>query len=64
LITNVFSHQEVYIYLWLFILIFKFPDLVGVVHNVQAFLLKHVEKGACVTKEYLKICQEGNFLKI
>jgi hypothetical protein len=43
----------------LFTLFFKFPDLVGVVHNVKAFLLKHVEKGACVTKEYLKICHEG-----
>jgi hypothetical protein len=42
----------------LFTLIFKFPDLVGVVHNVKASLLKHVEKGACVTKEYLKICQK------
>ena len=38
---------------------FKFPDLVGVGHNVKALLLKHVEKGACVTKQYLKICQEG-----
>jgi hypothetical protein len=38
---------------------FKFPDLFGVVNNVKALLLKHIAKGACVTKEYLKICQEG-----
>jgi hypothetical protein len=47
----------------LFTLFFKLPDLVGVVHNVKAFLLKHVEKGACVTKEYLNICQEGKCLE-
>jgi len=42
----------------LFTLFFKFLDLVGVVHNVKAFLLKRVEKGSCVKKKYLKICQE------
>jgi hypothetical protein len=47
----------------LFTLFFKFLDLVGVVHNVKAFLLKHVEKGACVTKEYLKICQERKYFE-
>jgi hypothetical protein len=26
---------------------------------MSRLFFKHVEKGACVTKEYLKICQEG-----
>jgi hypothetical protein len=57
LITDVFSQRSLNLAI-VVSFIFRFPNLVGAVH-VKAFIFKNVEKGACVTKGYLKICQEG-----